>query len=54
MAQSDGHDLPGLFDNFVPCIARLANEIVVEVEDAVLEPGVTHELKEFLSQDAPG
>ena len=35
MAQSDGHDSPGLIDEIVPSLAAVVDEIVVGFEDAV-------------------
>jgi hypothetical protein len=44
LAQSDGHDAPGLVDELVPSLAAMIDEIVVGFEDAVGEPVVAHEL----------
>ena len=38
MAQSDGHDSPGLIDEIVPSLAAVVDEIVVGFKDAVGEP----------------
>jgi hypothetical protein len=48
LAQSDGHDLPGLVDKLVPSITAVVDEIVVAFEDTVREPIVTHELPDVL------
>jgi hypothetical protein len=44
LAQSDGHDAPGLIDELIPGRAAMVDEIVVRFEDAVGEPVVAHEL----------
>jgi hypothetical protein len=44
LAQSDGHDAPGLIDELVPSVAAMVDEIVVGFEEAVREPVVAHEL----------
>src|SRR5436190_1106477 len=38
MAQSDGHDAPGLIDELVPRHTAVVDEIVVRFEDAVRQP----------------
>src|ERR1700710_2908703 len=40
----DGYDEPRLLDELVPCVAAVADDIVVVQEDAVREPVVAHEL----------
>ena len=44
LAQSDGHDSPGLIDELVPRQTAVVDEIVVRFEDAVRQPVVTQEL----------
>ena len=44
LAQSDGHDAPGLLDEHIPSVAAVVDEIVVGFKDAVREPVVAHEL----------
>ena len=44
LAQSDGHDAPGLIDELVPGRAAVIDEIVVRFEHAIGEPVVAHEL----------
>ncbi len=44
IAQSDGHDSPGLIDELVPGVAALVEDLVVGFEDPVGEPVVAHEL----------
>ena len=50
LAQSDGHDPPGLVDELVPCLAAVVDEIIVRFEDAVGEPVVAHELPDVLDR----
>ena len=38
MAQSDGHDAPGLIDELVPRHTAVVDEIVARFEDAVRQP----------------
>ena len=38
LAQSDGHDAPGLIDELVPSVTAMVDEIVVGFEDAIGEP----------------
>ena len=38
LAQSDGHDSPGLIDELVPRHTAVVDEIVVRFEDAVRQP----------------
>ena len=44
IAHSDGHDPPGLIDEFVPCVAAVIDDIVVGFEHPVGQPVVAHEL----------
>jgi len=44
LAQSDGHDSPGLIDELVPGVAAFFEDLVVGFEDPVREPVVAHEL----------
>ena len=48
LAQSDGHDAPGLIDEIVPCLTTVIDEIVVGFEDTVGEPVFAHELPDVL------
>ncbi len=48
IAQSDGHDVPGLFDERVPGMAAMVDDVCVGFEDAVREPVVAHELPDVL------
>jgi len=50
LAQSDGHDAPGVVDELVPRLAAVVDEIVVGFEDAVREPVVAHELPDVLDR----
>ena len=50
LAQSDGHDAPGLIDELVPSLAAVVDEIVVGTKDAVREPVVAHELPDILDR----
>ena len=50
MAQSDGHDVPGLIDELVPRLAAVVDEIVVGFEDMVGEPVIAHELPDILDR----
>ena len=50
LAQSDGHDAPGLVDELVPCFAAVIDEIIVGFEDAVGEPVVAHELPDVFDR----
>src|SRR5450756_1954917 len=43
LAQSDGHDPPGLIDELVPCLAAVIDEASVGFKDTVGEPVVAHE-----------
>src|SRR4029077_7091958 len=54
LAQSDGHDSPGLIDELVPRHTAVVDEIVVRFEDAVRQPVVTQELPEVFDRiEAP-
>ena len=44
LAQSDGHDAPGLIDELVLRHTAVVDEIIVRFEDAVRQPVVTQEL----------
>ena len=48
VAQSDGHDAPGLFGQAVPVVAAVIDDVVVVAEDSVGEPVVPHELPDVL------
>ena len=50
LAQSDGHDPPGLVYELVPCLAAVVDEIIVRFEDTVGEPVVAHELPDVLDR----
>ncbi len=50
LAQSDGHDAPGLIDELVPCLAAVVDEVVVGFEDAIGEPVVAHELPDVFNR----
>ena len=50
MAQSDGHDSPGLIDELVPRHTAVVDEIVVRFEDAVRQPVVTQELPDVFDR----
>ena len=41
---SYGHDARGLFDQLVPGIAAMIDDLIIGFEDAVREPVVPHEL----------
>ena len=49
-AQSDGHDAPGLFDEGVPGVATVVEDVGIGFEDAVAEPVVAQELLEVLDR----
>ena len=44
IAQSDGHDPPGLINELVPSVTAVIYEIFVGPEDAVRKPVVAHVL----------
>ena len=48
LAQSDGHDAPGLIGELVPSITTMVDEIIVGFEDTIGEPVVAHELPDVL------
>jgi len=50
LAQSNGHDAPGLIDQLVPSVAAMVDEIVVGFEDAVREPVVAHKLPDVFDR----
>ena len=50
IAQSDGHDAPGLIDELVPCVAAMIDDVVVGFEHAVGEPIVAQELPDVLGR----
>jgi len=50
LAQSDGHDPPGLIDELVPRHTAVVDEIVVRFEDAVRQPVVTQELPDVFDR----
>ena len=50
LAQSDGHDAPGLVDELIPCLAAVIDEIIVRFEDAVGELVIAHELPDVLNR----
>ena len=50
LAQSDGHDAPGLIDELVPRHTAVVDEIVVRFEDAVRQPVVTQELPDVFDR----
>jgi len=48
VAQSDGHDAPGLVDELVPGVAAVVDDVVVRFEHAVGEPVFAQELPDVL------
>jgi len=50
LAQTDGHDAPGLIDEPVPSRAAMVDEIVVGFEDVVREPVVAQELPDVFDR----
>ena len=48
VAQSDGHDPPGLVDEAVPGVAAVIDDVDVAGEDTVRQPVVPHELPDVL------
>ena len=50
LAQSEGHDAPGLIDELVPSVAAMIDEIVVGFEDAVREPVVAQKLPDVFDR----
>ncbi len=49
-APTNGHDVPWLIDELVPCLAAMVDDVVVGGEDAVGEPVVAHELPNILNR----
>jgi hypothetical protein len=47
VAQSNGHDPPGLIDELVPGFAAMRQDILIRFENAVGEPVVAHELPDI-------
>ena len=47
MAVSYGHDTRGLFDQLVPGIAALIDDLIIGFDDAVGKPVVAHELPDI-------
>lgn len=47
VAESDGHDAPGLVDEFVPGLAAERENVVVGLEDADREPVLSDELPDI-------
>ena len=50
MAQTDGHDAPWLFDELVPGIAAVIDDVRLGTEDAVGQPVVADELPDGLDR----
>ncbi len=50
IAASDGHDVPRLIDELVPCLAAMVDDVVVGCEDPVRQPVVAHELPYVLDR----
>ena len=50
LAQSDGHDAPGLIDELVPSCTAMVDELIVGFEDAVGEPIVAEELPDVFDR----
>jgi hypothetical protein len=48
IAQADGHDAPRLVDEAVPGLACGIENVLVGLEDAIREVGVSQELPEVL------
>lgn len=48
IAQTDGHDGPGLCDQLVPGVTAVIDEVVIAGEDSVGEPVLTQELPDVL------
>ena len=44
IAQTDGHDAPGLIDELIPGVAAVVDDVVVGFEDAIRQPVIAHEL----------
>ena len=54
IAQTDGHDAPGLVGKFVPRVAAMPEDGVVGLEHSVRQPVVAHELPDVLKVVPPG
>ena len=50
IAQSDGHDFPGLLGELVPGEAAVIEDVFIGLEDAVGEPVVAQELPDVLDR----
>ena len=50
IAHADGHDPPGLIDEFVPGVAAMIEDDVVGIEDAIGQPIFAHELPDILDR----
>ena len=50
VAQSDGHDAPGLVDELVPGVAAVSDDVVVAFEHVVGEPIVAQELPDIFGR----
>ena len=48
IAETDGHDGPGLIDQLVPSVAAMFDNVVVRVEDTVGGSVFAHELPDVL------
>ncbi len=46
----DGHDDPGLFDEAVPCVTAMVEDILIGREDSIREPVVADELPGILDR----
>ena len=50
LAQSDGHDAPGLIGEAVPGEAAMVEDVVVRFEDALRQPVVAHKLPDVFDR----
>ena len=50
IAQSDGHDAPGLIDELVPSVAAVVDDVALRGEDSVGQPVLAHELPHVLDR----
>jgi hypothetical protein len=50
VAQADGHDAPGLIDEFVPSGTAVVEKVFVACEDAVWQPVVAQELSDVFNR----
>jgi hypothetical protein len=50
LAESDGHDTPGLIDQVVPSLAAMMRRDRRRIEDAVGKPVLAHELPDFFDR----